>query len=76
VFSQFRKKLDILISVASFLRKFENVLWIAFLIPSGHDVEGEKTGDGTNSKAYVYLISNIIQLTSKKINIFQVENSV
>jgi hypothetical protein len=27
-------------------------------------------------KAYVYLISNIIQLTSKKINIFQVENSV
>jgi hypothetical protein len=35
VFSHFRKKLDILISVASFFRKFENVLWVAFLIPSG-----------------------------------------
>jgi hypothetical protein len=35
VFSHFRKKLDILISLASFFRKFENVLWVAFLIPSG-----------------------------------------
>jgi hypothetical protein len=35
VLSHFRKKLDILISVASFFRKFENVLWVAFLIPSG-----------------------------------------
>jgi hypothetical protein len=34
VFSHFRKKLDILISVASFFRKFE-ILWVAFLIPSG-----------------------------------------
>jgi hypothetical protein len=30
VFSHFRKKLDILISLASFFRKFENVLWVAF----------------------------------------------
>jgi hypothetical protein len=29
----FRKKLNILISAASFFRKFENVLWVAFLIP-------------------------------------------
>jgi hypothetical protein len=35
VFSHFRKELDILISAASFFRKFENVLWVAFLIPSG-----------------------------------------
>jgi hypothetical protein len=35
VFSHFRKKLDILISLASFFRKFENVLWVAFLIPWG-----------------------------------------
>jgi hypothetical protein len=35
VFSNFRKKPDILISLASFFRKFENVLWVAFLIPSG-----------------------------------------
>jgi hypothetical protein len=35
VFSHFRKKLDILISLPSFSRKFENVLWVAFSIPSG-----------------------------------------
>jgi hypothetical protein len=35
VFSHFRKKLDILILLASFFRKFENVLWVASLIPSG-----------------------------------------
>jgi hypothetical protein len=35
VFSYFRKKLDILISVASFFQKLENVLWVQFLIPSG-----------------------------------------
>jgi hypothetical protein len=35
VFSRFQKKLDILISVASLFRKFENVLRVAFLIPSG-----------------------------------------
>jgi hypothetical protein len=34
VFSHFRKKLDILVSLACFFRKFENVLWVAFLIPS------------------------------------------
>jgi hypothetical protein len=35
VFSHFRKKLDILISVASFFRKLENELCLTFLIPSG-----------------------------------------
>jgi hypothetical protein len=35
VLSHFWKKLDILILVTSFSRKFENVLWVAFLIPSG-----------------------------------------
>jgi hypothetical protein len=33
-FSHLRKKLEILISVASFFGKFENVLWVAFLIQS------------------------------------------
>jgi hypothetical protein len=34
-FSHFRKKLDILISIASFFRKLENVLCVTFLVPSG-----------------------------------------
>jgi hypothetical protein len=38
VFSHFRKKLDILISLASFFRKFENVLRVAFLIPSTREI--------------------------------------
>jgi hypothetical protein len=33
--SHFRKKLDILISVASFFHKLENELCLTFLIPSG-----------------------------------------
>jgi hypothetical protein len=35
VFSHFRKKLDILILIASFFRKLENVLSVTFLIASG-----------------------------------------
>jgi hypothetical protein len=38
VFSHFRKNLDMLISLASFFRKFENVLWIAFLIPLTREI--------------------------------------
>jgi hypothetical protein len=38
VFSHFRKNLDMLISLASFFRKFENVLWIALLIPLTREI--------------------------------------
>jgi hypothetical protein len=34
VFSYFRKKLDILISLASFFRKFENVLYPVLIKPN------------------------------------------
>jgi hypothetical protein len=64
VFSHFRKKLDILISVASFFRKFENVLWVAFLIPSGT----------LSLVKYPVLIKPNIQAVSAKI--FEPNNSV
>jgi hypothetical protein len=41
VFSHFRKKLVILISVANFFRKFENVLCVAFFNSVGHIISRE-----------------------------------